>query len=105
MSRLSRYNFDKAKYDAVNSDDYFPPDEPLEKLVAIHEREINEIVHKCTINKTEWNHNKLVYRAVESTTIFFSLSLSIVSLILVAVFFHKYLSAFQVSQVNSLYSI
>ncbi len=96
MSRLSRYNFDKAKYDAVNSDECFPPDEPLDRLIARHENEINEIVQKCTTNEVEWKNNKLVYRAFELTAFTFSFVLSLVSFTLTTVFFPKYFTVFQV---------
>lgn len=95
MSRLSRYSFEAAKYSAVNRDSHFPPDEPLEDLVAKHEKEINDILAKCHENAKSWKHIKRVYRLIEAIAIIATLSLSIVSVVLAGVFFPEYQLSFQ----------
>ena len=88
MSRISRYNFDREKYQSVIQEDLI--EEPNEQLIVKHENEINEIIKKCHSNEGLWKDIKYLYKTIEIIGILLLISLSIVTLTFSILFFRKY---------------
>ena len=102
MSRISRYNFDREKYQSVIQEDLI--EEPNEQLIVKHENEINEIIKKCHSNEGLWKDIKYLYKTIEIIGILLLISLSIVTLTFSILFFRKYQLVFRYLNQNDFIS-
>lgn len=102
MSRISRYNFDREKYQSVIQGESI--EESNEVLIVKHENEINEIIRKCNSNEKTWKDIKFLYKIIELIGIILLITLSLATLILSILFFRKYQLVFRYLNQNNFLS-